>query len=194
MRRHLTYANVVATLALVFAMSGGALAAKHYLVNSTSQINPKVIKKLRGHTGKTGKTGAPGAVGKEGAAGKEGKEGKAASIAPLNWEPMLLLNGWKEFLAEWGFPSYSKDAEGFVHLSGAVDGSKSTNNLIATLPAGFRPTREQQVWLRAPSTNGEEDPRLVDLWIHPTGEIEAWPAPGATEAFVGLEGLEFYAG
>lgn len=44
MRRHLSYANVVATLALVFAMSGGALAAKHYLVNSTKQFNPKVLK------------------------------------------------------------------------------------------------------------------------------------------------------
>jgi len=28
-RRHLSYANVVATMALVFAMSGGALAATH---------------------------------------------------------------------------------------------------------------------------------------------------------------------
>jgi hypothetical protein len=42
-RRRLSYANVVATLALVFAMSGGALAASHYLVNSTKQINPKVL-------------------------------------------------------------------------------------------------------------------------------------------------------
>jgi hypothetical protein len=31
MRRHLSYANVVATLALVFAMTGGAFAASHYL-------------------------------------------------------------------------------------------------------------------------------------------------------------------
>jgi hypothetical protein len=44
MRKHLTYANVAATLALVFAMSGGALAAKHYLVTKTSQISPKVLK------------------------------------------------------------------------------------------------------------------------------------------------------
>jgi hypothetical protein len=35
-RRHLSYANVVATMALVFAMSGSALAAKHYLITSTS--------------------------------------------------------------------------------------------------------------------------------------------------------------
>ncbi len=46
LRRHLSYANVTATLALVFAMSGGALAAKHYLVNSTKQLNPTVIKSL----------------------------------------------------------------------------------------------------------------------------------------------------
>jgi hypothetical protein len=29
LRKHLSYANIVATLALLFAMSGGALAASH---------------------------------------------------------------------------------------------------------------------------------------------------------------------
>lgn len=72
-RRHLSYANVVATMALVFAMSGSALAAKHYLITSTSQISPKVLKKL---TGKAGNTGAPGAQGPSGASGKEGAPGK----------------------------------------------------------------------------------------------------------------------
>jgi hypothetical protein len=76
MGRRLNYANVTATLALFFAMSGGALAAKHYLINSTKQINPKVLRALRGKTGPPGPAGALGAQGKEGAAGKEGKEGK----------------------------------------------------------------------------------------------------------------------
>jgi Collagen triple helix repeat (20 copies) len=71
-RRHLSYANVAATLALVFAMSGGALAATHYLINSTRQINPKVIKALKGRAGTTGATGLQG---KEGPQGKEGKPG-----------------------------------------------------------------------------------------------------------------------
>ena len=44
MREKITYANVAATLALVFAMSGGALAAKHYLVTKTNQISPTVLK------------------------------------------------------------------------------------------------------------------------------------------------------
>ncbi len=47
MRKHLSYANVVATFALLFAMSGGALAAKHYLLNSVHQINPRVMRELR---------------------------------------------------------------------------------------------------------------------------------------------------
>ncbi len=45
-RRHLTYANVAATLALVFSMSAGALAASHYLITSTSQIKPNVRRAL----------------------------------------------------------------------------------------------------------------------------------------------------
>jgi hypothetical protein len=79
MRRHLSYANVAATLALVFAMSGGALAANSYLINSTKQINPKVLKKLKGNAGKVGANGAAGATGAagpQGAGGKEGPQGK----------------------------------------------------------------------------------------------------------------------
>ena len=74
-RKHLSYANVVATLALVFAMSGGALAAQHYLVNSTKQINPKVLKKLRGRPGARGGFGATGPQGATGPAGPSGPQG-----------------------------------------------------------------------------------------------------------------------
>jgi hypothetical protein len=87
MHRRLTYSNVAATLALVFAMSGSALAASHYLINSTKQINPKVLKKLRGTrgpagaAGQRGATGALGATGKEGTPGKEGPAGASASAS-----------------------------------------------------------------------------------------------------------------
>jgi hypothetical protein len=62
-RAYLSYANVVATLALVFAMSGGALAANHFLINSTKQINPKVLKTLKGRTGGRGPAGPQGPSG-----------------------------------------------------------------------------------------------------------------------------------
>jgi hypothetical protein len=74
-RRKLSYANIAATLALVFSMSGGALAASHYLINSTKQINPKVLKQLRGYTGKRGATGPRGVRGATGAKGTAGAKG-----------------------------------------------------------------------------------------------------------------------
>lgn len=75
-RKHLSYANVVATLALVFAMSGGALAASHYLITKTSQIKPSVLKKLK-TPGKAGPQGPSGPAGTTGLQGKEGPPGPA---------------------------------------------------------------------------------------------------------------------
>ena len=80
MRRHLSYANVVATLALAFAMGGTAVAANHYLITSTKQIAPRVLNRLKGRAGPTGATGAAGPRGEGGAAGAAGPAG--ASGAP----------------------------------------------------------------------------------------------------------------
>lgn len=43
-RNRMIYANVAMTVALVFAMSGGAYAASRYMITSTKQISPKVLK------------------------------------------------------------------------------------------------------------------------------------------------------
>ena len=79
MLKRFSYANVTATLALVFAMSGGALAANHYLISSTKQISPKVLKKLKGNAGPTGSTGSAGAQGAAGATGSKGATGSTGS-------------------------------------------------------------------------------------------------------------------
>lgn len=71
-RKRFTYTNVALTFALVFAMTGGAYAAGKYLITSTKQISPKVLKALHG---KTGPQGAPGVVGSNGANGKDGAPG-----------------------------------------------------------------------------------------------------------------------
>jgi hypothetical protein len=66
------------TLALVFAMTGGAYAAKKYLITSTKQISPSVLKSLHGKAGPAGAQGPAGAVGPagpQGAAGAPGKDG-----------------------------------------------------------------------------------------------------------------------
>jgi hypothetical protein len=72
LRHRVTYANVAATLALVFAMGGSAVAATHYLITSSKQISPKVLKELK-------KPGAKGAAGPAGAAGPQGPAGASGT-------------------------------------------------------------------------------------------------------------------
>ena len=81
-RRRITYANVAVTLALVFAMSGGAYAAGHYLITSTKQFSPKVLKALKGHAGARGANGANGASGAQGAQGAQGPQGAQGAGGP----------------------------------------------------------------------------------------------------------------
>jgi hypothetical protein len=74
-RRRVTIANVAIVAALVLAMSGGAYAAKRYLITSTKQISPKVLKKLRGARGPAGSPGLAGPQGPRGPQGPEGAKG-----------------------------------------------------------------------------------------------------------------------
>jgi hypothetical protein len=74
-RHRLTYANVVATLALFVALGGSAAAATHYLITSTHQIAPGVRNALKGSKGKTGPRGPKGDTGLTGATGATGQPG-----------------------------------------------------------------------------------------------------------------------
>jgi hypothetical protein len=78
-RRRFTFANVAMTLALVLAMSGGAFAAGKFLITSTKQISPKVLKSLQGKAGPTGASGAQGPAGPQGPAGGAGPQGPAGA-------------------------------------------------------------------------------------------------------------------
>ncbi len=76
-RKHFTYANVAMTLALVFAMSGGAYAASKYVITSTKQIKPSVLKGLKGSQGTRGPAGPAGPAGPSGPSGPAGSAGPA---------------------------------------------------------------------------------------------------------------------
>jgi Collagen triple helix repeat (20 copies) len=73
---------VIAVLALFFALGGTAVATSHYLLTSTSQIKPSVLKKLRGNAGPTGAPGVPGATGAQGPAGAQGPSGPKGETGP----------------------------------------------------------------------------------------------------------------
>jgi len=71
--------NIVAWLALLVAFSGTSMAATHYVITSTRQIQPGVLKQIRtarGALGPAGATGPQGSGGKEGPAGPPGRKGE----------------------------------------------------------------------------------------------------------------------
>jgi hypothetical protein len=71
--------GVISVIALVFAMAGGAYAAKKYVITSTSQIKPSVLKSLTGKAGPQGPAGANGKDGANGSSGTNGKDGNSGS-------------------------------------------------------------------------------------------------------------------
>ena len=77
LRKRVTFARVLMTVAAVFAMTGGAYAAGKYVITSTKQISPKVLKQLKGKTGAAGPTGATGPAGPAGPTGPAGASGSA---------------------------------------------------------------------------------------------------------------------
>ena len=135
-RRYLSYANVTATVALVFAMSGGALAASHYLITTTKQIKPSVLSQLKGkagHTGPAGANGANGVAGPQGAAGAQGPGGAAgaagAAGASVSSKEVKAGEAACEKLGGTEFTSASGTAT-------ACNGKPGTTGFTETLPAG----------------------------------------------------------
>lgn len=77
LRNRLGVPGIIAVVALVFSMAGGALAAKGVIITKLSQIKPSVQKKLKvpGPQGPAGPAGAAGAQGPAGPAGPAGSQG-----------------------------------------------------------------------------------------------------------------------
>jgi hypothetical protein len=69
--------TVLAAVALFLALGGTAAAAGHYLITSTRQIKPSVLKALHGASGPRGPAGASGPAGTPGAPGPQGPRGEA---------------------------------------------------------------------------------------------------------------------
>lgn len=138
-RRRVTFANVAMTVALVFAMSGGAFAAGKFLITSTKQIKPSVLASLKGKAGPAGANGAQGSAGPAGAmgpagaagpqgaagakgeTGAEGKEGKAgkdgkAGVAGSPWTAGGTLPSGKTETGEWAFGDEFSEKEAALHF------------------------------------------------------------------------------
>lgn len=141
-RKHvrLTPTGVIAVLALVFALSGGAYAAGRYVITSTKQIKPSVLASLRGASGKPG---APGAAGPAGAQGPQGSQGPQGAKGETGAAGSAGAKGETGATGKEG----AKGATGAAGPQGAT-GATGQTGFTETLPSG---KTETGTWVVASS-------------------------------------------
>ncbi len=189
-RKRFTYTNIALTLALVFAMSGGAYAAGKYLITSTKQISPKVLSQLKGKTGKAGAPGIAGAKGEAGAVGKEGAQGKEGKTGPEGkegkegspWSNGGTLPSGKTETGTWAFVA---DGEGEIRvpLSFPIPTSQALEPTLGRGPVEFAQPGEEDPLDGHPDCEGslakpEADPGFVCVYAAAKLEKAAIRAPG----------------
>jgi hypothetical protein len=141
-RRHFNATSLVAVIALVFAMTGGAYAAKRYILTSTKQISPSVLKALKGASGKAGAPGLAGPAGPAGPAGAGGTGPQGSAGAP----------GAK---GENGAPG-APGPEGKEGKQGK-EGKEGKTGFTETLPEG---ATETGTWLAPATTTKSENANI----------------------------------
>jgi hypothetical protein len=123
-RRHLRLspAGVVAVIALVFAMAGGAFAANHSGSGATASAKAK-----KGPRGPKGATGAAGAQGPAGPAGKDGTNGTNGTTGATGATGQTGATGFSGFTktlppketetGTWGFTSTAAETQAYIPIS-----------------------------------------------------------------------------
>jgi len=176
-RKHLTYANVAATMALVFALTGGAVAATSHggggsgapakatasvrpvatvaKAKSKAKSGPRGPKGAAGPTGQAGKNGANGATGPAGAPGAKGENGAAGGPGSNGTGvTSTAFSGEKGSCLEGGTELVS--ASGTTYLCNGVAGAKGhngTTGFTKTLPEG---ETETGAWSFATTGNSSQ--------------------------------------
>ncbi|HEY2053338.1 MAG TPA: hypothetical protein VGH14_05315 [Solirubrobacterales bacterium] len=166
LRRHLTYANVAATLALFLALGGAAYAASQLPRNSvgtgqlkaeavtSGKIAKKARKQLRGSTGPQGPqgkagpkgaAGAKGATGAKGAQGTQGPKGEPGDLPAFEAftkpaPPTPFTGAIPVVTVSLGPGSYATSANVVVRAPGGATtvtcGLTGGGEAVATVPAG----------------------------------------------------------
>jgi Collagen triple helix repeat (20 copies) len=180
-RLRLTPTTVIAVLALVFAMTGGAYAAGRYVIISTKQISPKVLKSLLGKAGPAGKngaSGAPGATGPAGATGAVGAKGEIGATGPTGATGPKGETGAQGAAGQTGFTETlpkGKTLKGEWSVSSAVDG-----NVVGSVSFGI-PLKEAPTTVAYVKAPTEEERTKEEFPVDPAGCTGNVENPGATE-------------
>lgn len=206
-------ALVISVIALFVALGGTGYAAVQ--ISGKSLKNGSVTgKKLKNKTitgakvkpdsltGKEIKESSLGTVPSASSAASAGNastlDGKsAASFAAAKAEPVHIVgaSGQPQFNTGWGLggdeqdPGFWKDPFGTVYLQGQAGRTSGSEDVIFTLPPGFRPTKNSYFSTYPSSGSGTAAIAVLD-----NGDVELFGLedPG-DEGFVGLGGIVFRA-
>jgi hypothetical protein len=165
MRPRLTYANVMATIAVFIALGGASYAAVKLPKNSIgskqlkkNSVTAAKIKKNAVTTAKIKNDAVTGAKVKESSLGTVPSADLANSIPPAEGTHLVgtpgeppFENGAQNLGATGPFGlnpvGFYKDHEGIVHLQGIAKAGKTAPAFIFTLPPGFRPAAGKALFL-----------------------------------------------
>ncbi len=209
-RERLTYANVVASLALILALGGVSYAATKLRKNSvgTKQIKNSAVTgaKVKKHT-LTGKNINLKKLGTVPSANTAASATTASSLTPT--EPLRLVGsaGQPQFLdGTFNLPGeegvtfrpvgFYKDHEGIVHLEGMAkvgEGENPIEGLLFQLPPGYRPAAGSD--LVFPNVEAEETISVLGSNVVSNGhnvEGDVY-ANGGKGTIVSLNGVTFRA-
>ena len=135
--------NAIAWLALFVALTGTSMAATHYVVTSTKQIKPAVLKKL---TGKRGLIGPTGATGPQGSLGKEGSIGPGGPAGPKGTTGTTGTKGEKGVAGEVGPTGPGVGSTGPTGPTGASGEKGTTGSAGGTGPTGATGSGGAKAW------------------------------------------------
>jgi len=193
-----SFPTVISLIALFVALGGTSYAViklpARSVGNRELKSNAVTSAKIRAQSIARSDLSASARVGSRGPrgpAGPPGATGDADALEP--WKPLAFVSPWASFGG--GYPSgaFRKDQHGRVFLRGLVHkepGAPALGDVIAVLPAGYRPPG---TCVFSPTTSGP-NPAGTDsrLQVLASGEIQ-WIAGASGEAdFTSLDSISFW--
>ncbi len=143
-----------------------------------------------GAQGPTGPTGAQGPTGVTGATGATGATGPTGALPAVeNWTAVTFQGSWQNYpVPSYGNTAYYKDQDR-VYIRGIVNGGGSPpNNVIFTLPVGYRPIQGHIFHCAAVGGSAAQ------VYVFPDGTVRYFLGPslgGGTGPWMSLDQISF---
>ena len=107
-------------------------------------------------------------------------------VANLVWHPLNLMNGWENYNGTKRPPAWALDAQGIVHLRGAIDQGGAPGSMVfSRLPTSVRPS--VNLWLTTVLLNAA--PGRIDIYENGDMQAESPSGDADAEAFTNLDGV-----